>query len=258
MRVALCLSGQARSIDKCWPTFLKHIVNKTDCDIFMSFANDSSAGALFETKDLKYTELELIKDPSLEYLYSVARGDTTYIKHLGVMGKECTNLAILRQLYFVNRCNNLKIGYEKKNGFVYDWVIRSRADVLLGSDILDLSKLSNENIYTPDTNTHKGLNDFFAYGSSKNMDIYSNRINEIKEIDSPPFPFWNPHVELAYILHVKNNIKVALLPMDIRRERDWRGKYDSKIYEYYGKYSEGLVERKKEKIGREEKNNERV
>jgi len=242
MRVALCLSGQARAIDKTWELFLKNIIEPTNCDIFISFANDESLAG-FSKIEQRFTELELIKDPSLEYLYSIAKGDMQYINHLGDMGKECTNLAVLRQSYFINRANNMKIRYEKKNNFVYDWVIRSRADVFIGTNIGDLSKLDDNYIYSPNSNTHNGLNDFFAFGSSKNMDVYCNRIQEIKKIDCPPFPFWNPHIELQYILH-KNEIPVRLVPIVVKRERSWRGEKDSNCHKYYGEYGEEVIKKR--------------
>ena len=242
MRVALCLSGQARGIDICWNSFMKYIIRPTNCDIFMSFANDSSVDRLFKIKDLKYTGLELIEDPSLEYLYSIARGDTSYIEHIGTYTQECCNLAVLRQFYSMNRANNLKIEYEKMNGFVYNWVIRSRADIIIEENIGDLNIFETEFIYTPNTNTHGGLNDFFAYGSSANMDIYSNRIREIKKYGAKHYPFWNPHQELANILH-NNNIQVAVIPVSIKRERDWRGEDSLKRYDYYGEHGKRTAKR---------------
>jgi hypothetical protein len=250
MRVALCLSGQARGIHITWNSFLENIINPTNCDIFISFANDASLVNVGKI-DLMYTEIELVKDPSLEYLYSIARGDVEYITHLGDMGKECTNLAVLRQAYSVNRANKMKIEYEKKNNFVYDWVIRSRADVVIGSNIGDLSALDDTYIYSPDTNTHRGLNDFFAYGSSKNMDVYCDRINQMKRIDSPPFPFFNPHMELDYVLRM-NNIDVKFIPLNIKREREWRGKDDINCHRFYGEYGKKVIE------GRLKRQNERM
>lgn len=237
MRVALCLSGQARGIDKTWDSFLRYVIKPTNCSIFISFANDASLRSFGNTK---FTELEFIKDPSLEYLYNIARGKTIYIKHTGAMGQECSNLAVLRQFYYINRANNMKIEYERKNGFVFDWVIRSRADIIIGNSIGDLSKLDNKYIYSPDTNTHTGLNDMFAFGSSKNMDIYSDRIGEIKKIGSPPFPFWNPHQELKYILE-KNSIPLVFLPISVEKELSWRGENSINVFKYYGERGEEIM-----------------
>lgn len=240
MRVALCLSGQARGVDKTWDGFLKYIINPTNCDIFISFANDTSLTNFGNVEEWTFTELEFIKDPSLEYLYSIARGKTEYIRHLGQMGQECSNLAVLRQFYYINRANNMKIEYEKKNEFVYDWVIRSRADIIINSGIGDLSKLDNNYVYSPDTNTHDGLNDMFAFGSSKNMDIYSDRVGEIKKIESPPFPFYNPHVELKYILD-KNNIPLRFISLDVEKELSWRGEKSINVFKYYGEHGEHII-----------------
>jgi hypothetical protein len=240
MRVALCLSGQARGIDKTWYKFVKNIIEPNNCDVFISFANDSSLDNFYKVK-IDFTELELTKDPSLEYLYSIARGPMPYIRHIAEMGEECTNLAVLRQYYFIKRANDLKSDYEKRNGFVYDWVIRSRADLYINEPLDDLSKLDNSCIFIPASNNGGGLNDFFAFSSSKNMDIYCNRIEEVKKIEMPPFPFWNPHQELQYILN-KNNIPVFIGNINIEREREWRGIDDENCHKYYGKYGEPIIE----------------
>ncbi|MHA1233169.1 MAG: DUF7796 domain-containing protein [Candidatus Helarchaeota archaeon] len=241
MKVALCLSGQARGIHKCWDSFEKYIIEPYNCDIFISFANDSSSSNINKVYNFRFTEIELIKDPNLEYLYSIARGDAVYCQHQGIMGKECTNLAVLRQFYYINRANQLKVGYEEKNNFKYDWVIRSRADLIIKSPIGNLNKLDNKNIYIPEINSHGGVNDHFAYGSSENMDIYSDRIGEIKKLESPPFPFWNPHKELKHILD-KNKIKIVIVPIIVNREREWRGPKNNNVYKYYGELGKHLIQ----------------
>jgi len=247
MRVALCLSGQARGIHLTWPDFKKNIIDKYNADVFMSFANDSSLTHLFETEDLGFTELELIKDPSLEYLESITRGDTPCIQHLASMGKECTNLAVLRQYYFINRVNELKKEYEAKNGFKYDWVIRSRADIHILSTLGNLSKMDNDVVIIPRSHNGGALNDFFAYSSSENMDKYSNRIKDVKKIPDDLYPFFNPHVELAYILKKLHKLKVATADIKLKRERSWRGGSSQNVFLYYGEHGvEEYNRRKKE------------
>lgn len=236
MRVALMLSGQARGIDKTWKSFKENIIDHTNCDVFISFAHDDSLDSFHKIYNPElFTEIEFIKDPDLRYLLSIARGDVPYIKHLGKMGKDCTNLAVLRQHYFVNRVNNMKKDYERRNRFRYDWVIRSRADVYINSPIGELR--DNSFIYIPKGQSGGGLNDFFAFGASELMDIYCNRIEEIKKIPKSLFPFFNPHKELAYILK-SNDIKVLLAPIKVDREREWRGKYSANVFKYYGKLGE--------------------
>lgn len=237
MKVAFFLSGQARGIDKCWEKFMKNVIELTNCDIFISFAHDDSLDNFHKIYDPKlFTEIEFIKDPSLEYLLSIARGDVSYIKHLGRMGKDCTNLAVLRQHYFVNRANNLVKDYENRNGFKYDWVIRSRADIYVNTPI-SLEKKDNNRIYIPN-NYGSGYNDFFAYGSSQLMDLYSRRIEAINKIPEDKFPFFNPHVELKYILNQMYKIKVVIDGMKTERERSWRGNRGERIFKYYGKLGE--------------------
>jgi len=252
MRVALCLSGQARGIDLGWELFKKNIIEPNKCDVFVSFANDSSLNRLKNIKDFKYTEIELTKDPGLEYLYRIARGDALYIKHLGDMSKECTNLAVLRQHYFVNRANKMKKDYEDRNNFVYDWVVRSRADLIIETKLDDLSNRDINNIYIPASDSSGGLNDFFAFGSSKNIDVYSDRINEINKLSDNMFPFHNPHMELQYILD-KNKIPVKKIDFKVKREKVWRGEGSLNLLRYYGEHGEPTAKSRTRSINKGKK-----
>ena len=103
---------------------------------------------------------------------------------------------------------------------------------------------NSDYIYIPNTNEHGGLNDFFAFSSSKNIDVYSDRIKEIKKYDEKKYPFYNPHVELAHILK-DNNIKVKRIPLSVKREQIWRGKNNHEVLKYYGKYGETIIKKGK-------------
>lgn len=83
---------------------------------------------------------------------------------------------VLSMFYKIKTCNDLKSEYEQENGFTYDCVIRFRADINLHHQmrIDDLETLS-----VPRYGDFGGLNDQFAWGSSRDMDIYTSLYDQI-------------------------------------------------------------------------------
>ena len=72
--------------------------------------------------------------------------------------------------YSIFQSNQLKVEYENKNGFKYDWVIRSRFDVKLNSKI-NFNEFDNNIINNPTGcfDSNHGYTDCFAFSNSKNI-----------------------------------------------------------------------------------------
>lgn len=88
---------------------------------------------------------------------------------------------LLRQLYCLKTCNNLKKQYEEENNFKYDIVIRMRPDVLLiNNTSLEKSAESwdmKNYLYTTNHDNYYGYNDRFYFSNSENMDFLSTRLD---------------------------------------------------------------------------------
>lgn len=95
--------------------------------------------------------------------------------------KEVSVQGMLRQLYCLKTCNNLKKEYEKENNFKYDIVVRMRPDLLLinntslekSAEFWDMKNY----LYTTDHDDYYGYNDRFYFSNSENMDFLSNRLD---------------------------------------------------------------------------------
>ena len=84
-------------------------------------------------------------------------------------------------LYNIWKCNQLKKEYEKKHGFIYDYVIRTRPDNYMISNlsISYYNTVTDKNVLVPEgyddfPEYGSGINDQFAIGTSKNIDTYSD------------------------------------------------------------------------------------
>ena len=213
MKVALCLNGQPRvNIKESLSSINKHVIEPTNCDVFMYVGKDKYVGSLFGAIDdnkIEYKSIEVKTDINIKkdcFLLD-------YLKLKVDSNKNNHTYRCLQQWYGYYRVNRLKSAWEKLNNFKYDWVIRCRFDMWFVSNIDDLTKLDNNLIYSPfkGGGGEKTRNDRFAFGSSKLMDIYMDQFNELLKIDSIPkdySDFFSPESHVKYILDM-NKIEVA-------------------------------------------------
>ena len=216
-KIALCLSGQIRTFDKCFPSLKKHILDIVDCDVFAHFCynNDVSNSNL---SVIDFVDIIIEKDIKLdnkEYASRMGPGLTPqYVQQ------------ILQQFLSITKCNNIKSRHEEINGFKYDWVIRARTDALFKCDISpisfqgtkkDILQLDNGCVYIPSFACYGGYNDRFAFGNSKNMDTYASLSSHVDDYFDNGRPF---HPESLLKSHLDNEITVVNIefPFDILRE----------------------------------------
>jgi len=176
MKIALCLSGQPRGLVTAFQYVKKNLLDKHDVTVFFHTWNNVS-----ETEILKlYTNSQLWlteppQDPDLSKYTRVPPPQPNWkVKNPA--------LSTWAQFYSLNKANLLKIKYESEFG-VFDWVIRSRFDFALNTEI-PFEQLDNSKLYIPNcrmTPNRDFGNDQFAFSSSRNMDKYCNVFNRIDE-----------------------------------------------------------------------------
>jgi hypothetical protein len=174
-KTAICLSGELRSIDKTFPLIEKNILSRfSDYDIFYFTWTDDP--------DLDKLRV-LIKTGRVKDLDLKARMSFNEDEYFPKKPLKTNYQNIIRQLYCLKQVNDLKSQYEDENNFKYDIVVRIRPDLLLLND----SSLP-ENFEQSDFNYLHLLNhdnwhgycDRFYVSNSPNMDILSNRINDVR------------------------------------------------------------------------------
>lgn len=225
MRVAICLSGQPRNSELCYPFIMDNIVNcnkEHDFDFFIHTWEGSDGSSSWESSiDNDKTDVIKLYNPK-KYLIEPQKifnndvGDCIG-DGVGNMSKRMKSM-----FYSIFKCNELKIEYEKENNFTYDCVIRIRFDLQLESPLIidmDLNKLT-----VKDEKSHDewAINDHIAISNSKNMDVYSNMYNNLfKTCEIEKCRFY-PEVILGRYIKI-NNIKLNKIYIDciIRRYKSF-------------------------------------
>jgi len=221
MRVALCLSGQARFLEACYTESMKpHILDALNPDVFIHtwdvsdkvgqpFINgsDHAMGGPI-TENLMEQMLTLYKPTKhvIEPQVVFEAGKWSGRVMPGIKSDHMYSM-----FYSVQQSNLLKKLYEQENNFKYDWVIRIRFDMALPSGPLPLESLDNNKLWvaTGCFDNVNGYLDSFGYSSSDVMDTYADTFNHIDDITNN-----NPDMRICgeYVLrkHLdQNNISVS-------------------------------------------------
>ena len=195
MNIAICISGSIRYPDKSLKSINKIVPNNVK--VFIHTWKNIKSGKFLKTihrlqnkegiKEMIDTDFNL-----LQYSYEklqIDDFDTLYedIKSLYDDIKFNSyfrdDVGVLSMYYSIYQANKLKCEYEKDNNIIFDRVIRMRFDSDFVNDSLNLIKTTNFDLCIPDTRfDYDGINDQFAIGSSKTMDIYSNVYQDIHEL----------------------------------------------------------------------------
>ena len=171
-KIALCISGQPRSVDLAFPYVKKNILDGNDVTVFtFSWGNQFNN----PYNPVKSEVMEQIVPDLSKYTRFPPPQPNWKVKD--------PKLSTWSQLYAIAECNKLKCMYEKENNMTFDWVIRTRFDFAINTyipfEVLDNSKLYIPNCrMTPDRDFG---NDQFAFSSSENMDNYSRCFHHIDD-----------------------------------------------------------------------------
>jgi len=171
MKIALCLSGQTRSVEAGYQFHKRNILDGNDVTVFFH---------TWATEDNLYAKaLELYKPAnwSLEQPLNVDLSKYTRTPPPSPNWKvKDGRMSTFAQLYAIERCNSMKSIYEQENEMTFDWVIRSRFDFAINARI-PFDELDNSKLYIPNCRmvpTRDFGNDQFAFSSSENMDEYAS------------------------------------------------------------------------------------
>lgn len=175
MKIALCLSGQPRCVEKTYEFVKKSLLDGNDVTVFCHVWDTPEAAAV-EIYKPEAVMIEKSLDNDLSKYTRVPPPSPNW--KIKDPARSTWN-----QLYAVMKCNELKSLYEEQNNMKFDWVIRSRYDFALNAQI-DFANLDNSKLYIPNcrmTPERNFGNDQFAFSSSENMDKYADAFNHIDE-----------------------------------------------------------------------------
>tara|TARA_R110000796_G_scaffold162661_1_gene279637 strand:- start:2122 stop:2805 length:684 start_codon:yes stop_codon:yes gene_type:complete len=192
MKIALCLSGQSRFLEKAYNEVIyPYLLNNNQVDVFIhSWSVDKeiidggfvNGGGHIMGEPLPpnhndkvislYNPTSHLIEPQIEFEYGKYPERTMP----GIRSDY-----LYSQFYSVFKCNNLRKIYQTKTGIKYDWVVRSRFDIKLNTPInfnVDNTQLIIPNgCFNPN-----GYVDCFAMSNEKVMDVYCGLYNNIDYI----------------------------------------------------------------------------
>jgi len=205
IKTALCLSGYLRTFEQNFNHLNKFIIEPLNCDIFIHIWDTvglSLRGFDKSTKDINVNnilhKINAMYKPKL-IVIEQSRNFNFNTKILELKNFENRDVnGLMAMFYKIKQCNQLKLQYEKENNFSYDYVIRYRPDILIKQS-LNVKDLNNDFINIPKHGDFGGINDQFAIGNSKNMNIYSNIYDNILKYISMNIPL-NPEKILKFHL----------------------------------------------------------
>jgi len=207
MRTAICISGLDRYYKETYTLFKENILDKLpgEYDIFISTWETEN---ILDIKDL-YKPTLIKTDPNIpENLKWYEEWEDFYTKFPNNSDANPGNT--LPMLYKVKDCMEMVKEYGQTVTIAYDYVIRTRFDILYNTP-LNLYQLLNLNPseisihYSPRPEEPGWLYDGFAFGGWKTMttysNLYDNLLNQSKESNT-----WVIHEILRDYL-INNNIQ---------------------------------------------------
>jgi hypothetical protein len=178
MKIALCLVGQARSVEAGYEFHKKNILDGNEVTVFFhTWASEDNLYA-------KALELYNPGNWSVEQSPNVDLSKYTRTPPPSPNWKvKDGRMSTYAQLYAIERCNSMKCIYEQEHKMTFDWVIRSRFDFAINARI-PFDELDNSKLHIPNCRmvpTRDFGNDQFAFSSSENMDKYARAVEHIDE-----------------------------------------------------------------------------
>lgn len=197
MRIAICLSGLLRTYRETYQNFLNNLIKpnaKHHIDIFIStWATEQSnvsmertrrvwscgdSAALFPEESIDYNDIKEKYYPAAMHIEQQLKfNDSWYAEEAKINPQ-----ALMSMAYKIYSCDNLRLQYERIIE-PYDCVIRARFDNLFVEPI-DVEQLDLSVVTVPYMRPHfleneLWVNDQFAVGNGKNMELYSQWYHNI-------------------------------------------------------------------------------
>lgn len=225
MKIAVCISGQARNFKQSYTSLKTHLLDKYDCDIYFHTWKTSN----FESTNFGFGNNQYsLTDNDYNNLIQLYRPKNYIIEKPIVFDASGYKCPIWRQP--LNNTLSMFYSIYKSIQLIeetYDYIVRTRFDIDYSKFNLELPQ---EGIILPEWNTdvrvkNRGYYDVFAIGKQYDMNIYSevfpNIISYITNDEqflnflSGGWPGQDSPLRNEYLLKwqlMKNNTKVKILP----------------------------------------------
>jgi hypothetical protein len=202
MKIALCLAGQPRFLDKAYPNIKINLMDGYDVDVFVhawvdetnqyDFKNDGTGQwnnqrqdpkskqnilDLYKPKSVTFESPKVFEPTKINGVPSYEFFKQMFSDHaqqcLSPAGFKYYINAIHSQWYSIMMSNTLRELYRMETGTEYDYVVRARFDIVYNQKII-YEQLDPAIMYVASCVHPEHIHDFFAISGLKNMNIYSS------------------------------------------------------------------------------------
>lgn len=222
-KIALCLSGQLRTFAQVFASQKKFILDPFQPDVFIHTWSDSNeemlqmpakwptlgfCGMLRKrfpwTRDRTKRIPRDVPDTEIKRVESLYAPVSIQVEKLADTSKkwQAAEPANLLAMYTsLNRSIQLKAEHEKRGGFKYDLVIRSRFDLLFKEPLDAVVPSGSSTLSIPNPQwDFGGVNDQFAIGASWMIDWYGQLIEHIERYSKMEKIAFHPETLLKHHL----------------------------------------------------------
>lgn len=157
-RVAICLVGGLREFELTGPSIRTYLLPAyKNADVFIVTPHDKDAWKVYLLHETHVVavRIEEQKDVPVDEIV-----DEIFPDSASPTGKQ----GLLKYLALMEACKELVEEYERRNGFRYDWILRTRPDSVWQSRPLPLSFYFSNNFYIPPGSDWWGINDRLTLG----------------------------------------------------------------------------------------------
>lgn len=189
MKIAICLSGGIKypeygieSIKKILPNEnIKLFIHTWDIHNRKNFLNTVHGLNWKDPDKTVITDFNFLSKYNYESLLieNYDSKEKQFKKMYEDFNFKCYSIGPISMHYSIHKSNQLKQDYEVKNNIIFDRVVRMRYDSNFMGKSLNLIELTSDINIPEGEDWLGGINDQFAVGTSKGMDIYSNLYNEL-------------------------------------------------------------------------------
>ena len=213
MKVAVCISGQARAVEENFSRLNDSIIRPNSADVFVhTWYDEQDVGKTFcgksgvgndgkkTTATLKLNTPKMIRSLYQPTLLQVDNQMRFVSKEIQEMNTSDENhpyrnrwstrpQSVFSMFWSVYWANNLKCVHEMTTGIKYDAVIRARFDLMLEKEY-DMKDYDMDEVYV-DRHSHNSysMQDTFAFSATENMDYYSSLYFQIPSLLSQGVEF---------------------------------------------------------------------
>jgi hypothetical protein len=198
-KIAICLFGQMRTFERCYPHLERNIISNYDTDIFIHTwrkrggtwkenGNEKQAKKVVTEEDLEQlyapevVEIEEFQD---EYYYSLEGNEVP--KSITEVGE--FHRGLLPMFYKMNSAISIKNKYEERQSTSYDLVL-VRPDVAILEGLSEYIRTNSNVLWTQQRSPYR-IDDKFLISSPANIDYVVSIWNKLEE-------YWHSEIEIDY------------------------------------------------------------